>query len=256
MVLLKIKNFAVNSLDVVTRIIKRSSEIKKFKDPRRKAIFETVQLSDMQKKQIDELFINNYGRKIPYTWHRHFTAYTGRFDVNYIPELLYIPEFERYMNIKSAYTKTLGDKNVLPLVAQSVGVKMPKTIIARCEGLYRNESCNMLTEEEVSSLLCNIGEVFAKPTVDTCSGIGCRLLNFVNGVDVISEKINGLKKIDKDLKNDIFIIVYSIDLGLSNHEYSGVLGLLSGLKRCIIPLKKFKSEIEEINVVLNAINNL
>lgn len=75
-------------------------------------------------------------------------------------------------------------------------------------------------------------------------------------VDVISEKINGLKKIDKDLKNDIFIIVYSIDLGLSNHEYSGVLGLLSGLKRCIIPLKKFKSEIEEINVVLNAINNL
>lgn len=75
-------------------------------------------------------------------------------------------------------------------------------------------------------------------------------------VGVISEKINGMRKIDKDLKNDLYIIVYSIDLGMSTGEYSGILGLLSGLKRCIIPLKKFKSEIEEINVVLNAINSL
>ena len=75
-------------------------------------------------------------------------------------------------------------------------------------------------------------------------------------VGVISDKINGLKKVNKDLKNDLCIIVYSIDLGLASGEYSGILGLLSGLKRCIIPLKKFKSEIEEINVVLNAINSL
>ena len=75
-------------------------------------------------------------------------------------------------------------------------------------------------------------------------------------VGIISNKVNSFKKIDKDLKNDIYIIVYSIDLGLSNAEYSGILGLLSGLKRCLVPLKKFKSEIEEINVVLEAINNL
>ena len=75
-------------------------------------------------------------------------------------------------------------------------------------------------------------------------------------VEIISNKVNSLKKVDKDLKNDLYIIVYSIDLGLSNSEYSGILGLLSGLKRCLIPLKKFKSEIEEIDVVLDTINNL
>jgi len=79
-------------------------------------------------------------------------------------------------------------------------------------------------------------------------------INFI--VSVISEKVNNLKKVDQDLKNDLFIITYSIDLGLGNQEYSGILGLLSGLKRCLIPLKKFKAEIEEINLVLEAINNI
>jgi len=79
-------------------------------------------------------------------------------------------------------------------------------------------------------------------------------INFI--VTIISEKINGLKKIDNELKNDIFIITYSLDLGLEAREYSGIMGLLSGLKRCLIPLKKFKSEVEEINLVIDAINNL
>lgn len=71
--------------------IRKRQERQKYRDPRRRAIYETVMLTPEQKAAIDRLYLENYGEKIPYTWHRHYTAYTGQFDVNYFPELLYIP---------------------------------------------------------------------------------------------------------------------------------------------------------------------
>lgn len=101
-------------------------EKQKFKDPRRKAIYNTVTLSREQEDQIDRLYMENYGRKIPYTWHRHFTAFTGQFDPQYFPELLYIPEFEHYMNLDRSYTDAFADKNLLPLIAVRGGYWFPK----------------------------------------------------------------------------------------------------------------------------------
>ena len=95
----------------------RNGEFRKYKDPRRKEIYETVNLTSEQKQEIDDLFLRNYGEKIPYTWHRHFTAFTGNFDKNYLPELLFIPEFEYYMNYNKAYIDVLADKNIIPMIA-------------------------------------------------------------------------------------------------------------------------------------------
>lgn len=96
----------------------RNGEIKKYNSPKRKEIFETISLTNSQKKEIDELFETYYGEKIPYTWHRHFTAFTGNFDKNYIPELLFVPEFEHFMNYNSSYVETFADKNVTPMIAK------------------------------------------------------------------------------------------------------------------------------------------
>lgn len=67
--------------------ILKHNEIKKFKDKRRKKIYKSVVLTKDQ-KQIDVYFKKYYGKKIPYTWHRHYTAFTGNFDYRYMPELL------------------------------------------------------------------------------------------------------------------------------------------------------------------------
>ena len=126
----KIKRIIVNALDRLFLYLSRKNEIKKFKDSRRKEIYNKIVLNNEQKKEIDELYKNNYGCRIPYTWHRHYTAFTNNFDKNYFPELLYIPEFERFMNLDKEYCKAFSDKNVTPLIANSINIKTPKQIIA------------------------------------------------------------------------------------------------------------------------------
>jgi len=175
-------------IDFCLMIHWRRREIKKYKDPRRVSIFSQVELTDEQKSQIDELFIKNYGEKIPYTWHRHFTAFTGKFDVNYFPELLFIPEFERYMSIYIEYAKVFTDKNMLPMLAREAGVKTLDSCFTATRGAYRNKHNQFITFDEFLKGVENIGEVFIKPTCDTCSGQGCFVANFSNGIDSISGK--------------------------------------------------------------------
>ena len=55
---------------------RRKTEIRKFRDPRRVAITDSVVLAPGQMREIDDFFVTNYGEKIPYTWHRHYTAFT------------------------------------------------------------------------------------------------------------------------------------------------------------------------------------
>ena len=166
----------------------KRNEIKKFKDQRRKNIYSKVQLTTEQKNKINELYKKNYGKKIPYTWHRHYTAFTGNFDENYFPELLYIPEFEYYMNMNKSLANTLEDKNILPIFASYANIKMPNKIVSCQNGLYKDKYENILTIKDVEKTLKNIGDCFYKPTIDTSSGVGCKVLNIVNGIDSISKK--------------------------------------------------------------------
>lgn len=132
--------------------------------------------------------MTNYGEKIPYTWHRHYTAFTGHFDANYFPELLYIPEFERFENLWPQYCRVFSEKNVLPMIAKSIGIKMPKVYLSCTKGMYRDEDSRMLSRKDTLDRMKNVGEVFLKPSVDSNSGKGCFIANFVNGTDIVSSK--------------------------------------------------------------------
>ena len=160
----------------------------KFKDDRRKNIYKNVKLSSKQKKEIDLLYKDYYGKKISYIWHKHYTAYTGRFDAKYIPELIYFPEFERYMNSKREYIRVFEDKNILPMLAQAAGVKTPTIMYSNVNGLMRNARNEIIEYEQLIYELSNIGECFIKPSIDTSSGVGCSLLNISGGVDLYTNK--------------------------------------------------------------------
>ena len=161
-------------------------EIKKFKDPRRVAIYSQIRLINSQKKQIDDFYLENYGKKIPYTWHRHYTAFTGNFDVSYLPELIYAAEFENYMHDSNAYCKVLADKNLLPYFAQAAGIKISRTLLSRVNGMFRNGQNEPVSKKDFESLFGTIAEAFIKPSVGSNSGLGCCVVNMQNGTDIIS----------------------------------------------------------------------
>ncbi len=179
-------------------------EYRKFKAPIRKAIFETVELTAEQKTQIDELFTRSYGKKIPYTWHRHYTAFTGNFDEKYFPELLFIPRFEYYMNAHRAYTEVFSDKNMLPMIASAdKEVLVPPTYMKCVAGLYYAGDNRVISREEAVRLLGDMGEVFSKPTIGTSSGRGCAVLDMHDGVDRRSNK--GVEELLKEMGTDFVI---------------------------------------------------
>lgn len=163
------------------------SERRKIEDPRRKAIYESVYLTKEQEKAIDAFYLTHYGRKVPHKWHRLYTAYTGRFDEKYIPELLFIPRVEKTLNPKK-YLSVLGDKNLLSLVlhgAKSFGLRAvgPEEYVSCASGILRDDKNEFISLEKAALILEEKKRAFVKPSIDTSSGRNCLLLDVQNGVD-------------------------------------------------------------------------
>lgn len=161
---------------------------RKFRDPRRVAIWSNVKLTNEQKKEIDRFYLENYGEKVPYTYHRHFTAFTGKFDVKYFPETMFIPEFESYMSLHTEYARAFSDKNMLPMLAYTADVRMPLSLYKCTKGIYMDANNQRVDCCQILENLRDAGEVFIKPTVDADSGQGCAVANFRDGIDTLSGK--------------------------------------------------------------------
>lgn len=188
----KIKQFLLGQLDNLEHINAVIEEKKKFRDKRRVEICNSTKLSQEQIDSVEKLYKNNYGKKIPLTWHKSYTAYTGRFDKYYFPEILYIPEFERYMNYNQSLANVLEDKNLLYVFAKASNVRMPRMYLSCQAGIYKDAENKVLDFEKACALISNIGVCFAKPSIGTDSGRGCEVYCLVNGTDTKSGKTSGM----------------------------------------------------------------
>ena len=199
----EIKQFLLGQLDNLEHINAVMGEKKKFRDKRRVEICNSTKLSQEQIDSVEKLYKNNYGKKIPLTWHKSYTAYTGRFDKYYFPEILYIPEFERYMNYNQSLANVLEDKNLLYIFAKASNVRMPRMYLSCQAGIYKDAENKVLDFEKACALISNIGVCFAKPSIGTDSGRGCEVYCLVNGTDTKSGKTSDM--ILKDLGKNFTI---------------------------------------------------
>lgn len=164
----------VNTVDKLQRNFREKREIKKIRDERRQKIISQVSLTAEQEKDIDRFFLAHYGKKIPYDWHRLYTAFTGNFHTEYFPELLYIPALERKLN-PAAYVRAFGDKSMLPRLFSGIdGSRIPKVFVSNTSGAYSSAEDVFVSKEKACDLLYNAGEVVIKPTVDSNSGKNVR----------------------------------------------------------------------------------
>lgn len=181
---MKVKNKINKFIDFASHKNSLRIEKNKFKDNNRKKIYSSITLTKSQMEEIDFLYKRYYGKKVPHIWHKYYMSYTGNYDKFYFPEILYIPEFERYMNLNKSLADTIENKNILPIFANFCNVRMPKNIISCHDGMLKNEKFEVIDKKQAAMILTSIGEVFYKPSVGTCSGVGCKLLNFMNGNEI------------------------------------------------------------------------
>ncbi len=159
----------------------------------KKHLYKNVTLTDEQKKQIDDFYLENYGKKISHKWHRLYQSYTGNFDYRYFPEPLFTTKMELLGN-KRIQVLPLENKALLVNFVKGMedAVRIPKTYIMCVQGRYYDADGNIIDKEAAIEVLKNLngGEYSAicKRTVDTNSGRDVRLIDIKHGVDALSNE--------------------------------------------------------------------
>ncbi len=170
-------------------------ENKKINEKRRKPIIDSYPLTKEQKKEIDEYYLKYYGKKVPYKWHQEYAAFTKKFDVTYLPEILFIPKINPALNNR-VQSVTFEDKTLLPLVINNLDyVRTPKIIASQTEKFNLRYGNEFIKFEDLISKLSDIGLCFIKPARDTCSGFGCQVLDIHNGINLkTNERLEDILK--------------------------------------------------------------
>ena len=185
--------------DCYNFLLKRSKlkgEIKNIN--RKQKLVEKVTLSIEQEKEIQELFLNNYGKKIDTRWHRLYQSYTGNYDKKYFPEIIFSTELQPLLCDRTV-AKQLADKSMVELLYRDIkDLYIPKTIVLNCSGVWYDSDRNIISKEEALDLLKNCGKVVVKKIVNTSSGQGVLLANIKESFDeknnlTLEEIINKFK---------------------------------------------------------------
>lgn len=157
-------------------------------DPKRLESIKDFHLTAEQEQAIDAFYFSHYGQKVDHTCHRTYAAYSGKFSPAFITEDIYIPELDHFLNIFNTYNSVFEDKNVMPHLAKSVGVKTPKVLFSRVKGFYLDAENQPTTCDKVLEALHNYGRLFIKPSVDSMGGRSCVLAEIKEGIDVKSQQ--------------------------------------------------------------------
>ena len=120
------------------------------------------------------------GHSVPLWWHRLYASYTGRFDPRYIPEILFAVRLEpNAFNFADA--RALDNKAYLRLFAGD-GLRIPEEY-ATCQSGVIASRGEVLSVNQLCSLIGNIGPCVIKRTRDTSSGRDVFVANLQGGVD-------------------------------------------------------------------------
>lgn len=152
---------------------------------KKKILFSKIQLNPEQIQEIDQLWQQSYGKKICKDWNKLYQSYTGQFDAQYFPEVLFTTKLEVAMNPRHV-CRVLSDKNLLEILVKDNEVKVPRTIASNAWGYLYDESHKIINQENMLEILKNAGNILIKPTVNTGSGIGITMHKIQNGIDLLS----------------------------------------------------------------------
>ena len=151
---------------------------------KKQGLIKSVILSDKEKQEIDLFFLENYGKKMPYHWHKLYQSYTGTFHKDYFPEILFSTKLEPILN-PYREAEFLGDKNLLPLLFEGdKEVVIPETFGACVKGRFLDYAHRFVSVEKLCEDLSEKGSCVVKKTIETSSGRDVQICDFHDGKDM------------------------------------------------------------------------
>lgn len=130
-------------------------------------------LSSEQKKQIDAIY-RKYGVKYGYDTHVLTYSVSGKFEAEIMPVDLFRTLIQPALNDVN-YNIALSDKGYFELIMPNL--QFPECYIKNIEGCFYDKNMNLITEEEARSIVMPNKEVVVKPTRESGSGKGVKLVN-------------------------------------------------------------------------------
>ena len=153
---------------------------------KKRDLIRSVKIDSLDVQRIQTLWKQNYGSTIPLFWHQLYASYTGTVDINYFPEIFYSTILERRYNDPYA-ALAFEDKSMLDIALRIPGESKAHTIssiFSKTKGNFYDSAHSPITEDAALRLIYSCGKCVIKPSVDTDSGLGVRVLNCLDGKDL------------------------------------------------------------------------
>lgn len=145
---------------------------------KKRNLYKHIKWTREQQKEFDKFWIENYGKKIPNYWHKLYQSINEVFNIEYIPEVLYTTRLEYKLN-DYYKAKVFSDKGFYDILLKNElnnSWRLPKTYLVKYKDIIYNANREIISEKEAREIIGNIKECVIKPTIDTSSGEGVKVL--------------------------------------------------------------------------------
>ena len=165
--------------------IKRKAELRNIEKKRK--LYETVQISEQEDKDIRNYWKAISGQTIDTRWHRLYASYQQcPIQKDFFPEILYSTKLENKLSNPKFYS-VLSDKGFMTTIFPGDSTyRTPKTVVYNSYGTFTNGERQVINKDEAAKAVAEAGMVIVKPTIDTSSGDGVLKVDFTQGEETES----------------------------------------------------------------------
>ena len=145
-------------------------------------LYETVQISEQEDKDIRSYWKEISGQTIDTRWHRLYASYLQcPIKKDFFPAILYSTKLEKRLQ-DSKFEGVLSDKGFMTTIFPGdSSYRTPKTVVYNSYGTFTNGDRQVINEDDAAKAVAEAGMVIVKPTIDTCSGDGILKVDFTQG---------------------------------------------------------------------------
>lgn len=137
-----------------------------------------TKLSKEQEREVQEFWMQHFGRRISLKWHEYYLRVTGEFSPKYLP----VDMKELYIEPKLKNTRMApfySDKNMVETLVGAY-VKLPKSYVKNMNGIYYIAD-RVVTKEEAMEACRNVEDAVIKHTIDSSQGMSILRFRSENG---------------------------------------------------------------------------